>query len=471
MMTLSTPLPRNREGGGRRQPHRRGGTLILTMIFLAVFTSLALSFTAACNLNLRQAGGYQAAQNAQFAAESGKEYMIAVLAGLVVPTEEAEADMLMAVADHLAALIDDTANMGTNGISYADSTVSTPVVPLGGDGHTFEAAITPAPGDQLYLTITGRWGRATRNIRITLEPDNTTSAVFDYGIASKGKIILAGDGTILGANSSDEACILSATYTDLEAVSITGNCTVAGDISTSNPDSTISITGHPEIGGTSDKTEIEEFLHIGVGDPVFPEIDISPYEHLATNIYDPATDTGSDVILENIRIPAGTNPNFTAGVQIRGVLLIEEPNDVKFAGHADITGVIITEDPGDMSFYDNTITFSGTVTSQGVESLPEEPQFTELKQLPGTMLLAPGFGVTFTGNFNTINGAIAADKFSITGNAGGVICGPIISYGDTEFELLGSSEVVIDRSQYGTTPIGFKLPVRLVPVANTYLEM
>ena len=77
------------------------------------------------------------------------------------------------------------------------------------------------------------------------------------------------------------------------------------------------------------------------------------------------------------------------------------------------------------------------------------------------MLLAPGFGVEFRGNFGSLNGTIAAEKFSMAGNASGTILGSIIAYGDTEFELLGSSEVTIDRSSGNGAPVGFKNPVRL----------
>ena len=79
--------------------------------------------------------------------------------------------------------------------------------------------------------------------------------------------------------------------------------------------------------------------------------------------------------------------------------------------------------------------------------------------------------MSFTGEIGIISGAIAADKVTFSGSAGGVVQGPIICYGDTEFELWGESQVSIDRSMYGTTPPGFKIPVKFVPVADSYTEL
>ena len=330
--------------------------------------------------------------------------------------------------------------------------------------------ITDGDAGRVLVTVSGTWKGAVRRASMQLRPVTTVSPVFDYGIASKGKIVVGGTGTVLGVNDPSEADMFSATYGDPEAILIKGNCTLDGDISSANPDSFFTITGSPSIGGTTDPEEIMDHIHVGVGDPVFPEIDTSVFEPFATNVLDAGADTSGDTVLTNIRIPAGMNPTFSANVTINGVLFVEQPNDVQFTGNVSITGVIVTEDPGDGPSSDSQLKFAGSVTSQGVESLPEEPQFADLRQMPGTMMLAPGFDVTFTGSFSAINGAIAADSFSMSGDAGGIIRGPIIAYGDAEFELLGSSQVEIDRSYYGNELPGLKNPVQLVPDSDSYSE-
>ncbi|NLF30901.1 MAG: hypothetical protein GX591_08450 [Planctomycetes bacterium] len=450
---------------------RRGSTLLLTMIFLALFTTLALSFTAATDMNFRQANSYRSAAEAQLAAESGAEFVLAALQRMIIPVEQAEADLLGSVHHYLAADLNGTATLGGEAVTYDGTVIRLPTVTLGSQGRAFRAEIDADAMGQLRLTVYGTARHAQRAVRMLLDAENTTTPVFDFGIASKGRIIIGGDGSVLGANLRSEAAVLSATYSNPEAVYISGSCTVDGDIYTANPDSYVTIKGKPTVAGTSSPSQMEDHIHVGMGEPVFPEVDTAPFEALATNTLDTATtNIDGDLVLENVRIPAGTNPTFSGNVIIRGVLFIEQPNNVRFSGNADIIGTIATEDPGDWAFQQNAIAFSGNVDSYGVEALPDEPQFQTLRTLPGSMLLAPGFAVTMTGSSSTINGAIAADKFTISGNAGGRVYGPIIVYGDTELEILGSARIEIDRSSDCGVPSGFKLPVKLVAVQGTYVE-
>ena len=92
------------------------------------------------------------------------------------------------------------------------------------------------------------------------------------------------------------------------------------------------------------------------------------------------------------------------------------------------------------------------------------------RSLTGSFLLAPGFGVEFTGNFGTINGTMAADKFKWTGNAGGVVRGSVISYSDDEFKLTGNSKLRIDRSNTTDTPAGFAVETTFTPLPDSYVE-
>jgi len=279
--------------------------------------------------------------------------------------------------------------------------------------------------------------------------------LFDYGIASRGRIIMTGNARVLGVNDPHEADILSATYSTPEAVRLTGNPTIDGDVSTCSPFSYVSITGNPDIGGHTDWDVIQDHIHTGIGDVAFPEIDPTVFEPFATNLVDSSTNTNGNRTFENIRIAAGTNPTFSGNTTLRGVVFIEAPNKVRFSGNLDFTGVIVTEDAGEDAYDDNTIRFTGNMTSAGVETLPDAPQFAALREMPGSMLLAPGFGVHFTGNFGTVNGAMAADKFVLTGNSGGIVHGPIISYGDSDFTLTGNAHLAIDRGHYLHAPSGF----------------
>ena len=449
---------------------RRGSVVMLTMIFLVLFTTLALAFTASTNLNLKQAHNYAHMQEAQMAAEGGLGYMVSLLGAQSLPAAAAEEDLLLAVANATAAAMDGSANMGGEQVSFDGATIRTPSIPCQAGQGSFRAEIVQDEGGDLWLTITGAWQGVSRQVVIRLEPQTQSSKAFDYGIASKGKIRIGGNGTVVGVNDRHEADILSATFSDDEAVAISGSSTLDGDIATANPDSHVSFTGSPTIAGTSDSGQFDQYVHIGIGEVEFPEVDTGVFEGLAGNTLAAGADLSSDMVLENVRIPAGTNPKFTAGVTIRGVLYVEQPNEVSFAGHVNIQGVIATADAGEGAYNANSISFNGSVSSQGVETLPDQPSFAAIRQMPGSMLLAPGFGVEFNGSFDCLNGAIACDKFTMTGNAGGVIRGPIICYGDTEFELWGSGAARIDRSVYKSVLPGFEYPVRLAARGDSYRE-
>lgn len=440
------------------------------MIFLALFATLAVAFSAAANMSLRQAANCRQAQRSQLAAESGLSYMLAQLRLMNIPAAEAEDDLLLAVANRLAAQMDGTANLGAGGIAMDDATIYVPSIVFSDQAQSFRASVHLLESGRLQVNVAGNHYASHRGVGIEVEPAVGRSAVFDFGIASKGKITMTGNSRITGVNDPHEADILSATYSDPEAVAITGNCTVGGDIATSNPDSYVSVTGNPHIGGETNWDKIQEHIHIGIGDVEFPEVDGSVFEPFATNIIDSHTSTSGNKSFENIRIKAGTNPTFSGNITIKGVVYIEQPNSVKFTGNLDFTGVVVTEDAGEGNFAQNNIQFTGNMTSQGVENLPDQPQFAALREMPGSFLLAPGFEVKFTGNFGTVNGCMAADRFTLTGNSGGIVRGPIICYGDTLLAMTGNSHFQIDRSTYGDSIPGFHAPFKLSVLAETYRE-
>jgi hypothetical protein len=91
--------------------------------------------------------------------------------------------------------------------------------------------------------------------------------------------------------------------------------------------------------------------------------------------------------------------------------------------------------------------------------------------MPGSFILAPGFGLEFVGNFGTVGGGMAADEFKFTGNAGGLVRGMIINYSDSAFTLTGNSRIRFDRSSSPDIPPGFSLPQRIVLRPDTYVEL
>jgi hypothetical protein len=279
-------------------------------------------------------------------------------------------------------------------------------------------------------------------------------SAFDYGIVSMGPIRATGNFTTTSTGNPMDASIFSATYSQVQAVKITGNVNIAGEMFISNPDGQAQITGNATIGGASGAAAYQH-IHIGSGGPNIPEVDPEVFRPLATTLMTPSTPTTGNNTYDNLYIPANRNPTFTGNVELRGVTFIETPNKVQFTGNCNVTGVVVTEDAGDNNYDTNTLKFTGNSRFYDVSALPDEPQFAQIRQMPGSAVLAPGFGLTFTGNFGMVAGWIAGDKFTFTGNVSGTFRRGIFNYGDTEFNATGNASLIFDRSAYSPTPAGF----------------
>ncbi|MHC4719648.1 MAG: hypothetical protein ACYSYT_04140, partial [Planctomycetota bacterium] len=140
-----------------------------------------------------------------------------------------------------------------------------------------------------------------------------------------------------------------------------------------------------------------------------------------------------------MRIPAGIGPVSFNSVTFRGVVFIDTPNIVTFSGNTTITGIVVGNGDLDDNSGTNQIIFLGTVDSYPVTDLPIESQFEQLRDETGTFLMAPGFSASFGGNFDTLNGAIAANGIEFFGDAGGTINGSVINYSDTPMTISGNT--------------------------------
>jgi hypothetical protein len=174
----------------------------------------------------------------------------------------------------------------------------------------------------------------------------------------------------------------------------------------------------------------------------------------------------------NIIIEANTNPTISK-TEINGVLYIKSPNNVKFSGNVVINGVIITEDKPGESLDNCTIEFRGTCDFPGVGALPDTAAYTDLKALTGTIVLAPGFKLDFSGSSNTASGVMAADQLSFTGSSelSGGMFGTVLSLTDAPLTLTGSTELRFNRPANSEEPAGFVHPIQFLPVLGSYKDI
>ena len=444
------------------------------MIFLAVFASLSVVLYTSSSLHLRSSDNHRKVQSAQMAAESGLGFMLLCLRDVDMPSTTTGESLIANLTTSLGEALNGTANLAGHTVATSGGGVEIPNITV--EGVTFSSRFAmEADGQKCRLTVTGSCQGVSRSVAVSLGMTEKSSGIFDYAIASRGKIQVGGNATVTGMNTPGEGSVLSMSA-DPVAIQAGGHATIGGDLYVTNPDETsVQFTGGAlSVAGESDTSILfDEHVHFGVEEPPIPEFDLAPFSAMTTSTIDAETELGGgDLVLTNVRIMPNTNPTFSSDTVINGVLYIESPNDVQFTGGATINGIIIADNRAASDIVNNQLKFVGHVSAPGVDALPDTPQFAAIKEQTGTILLAPGFGVTIGGNTNTINGMIAADQFKFSGSANiaGDMTGSIIGLADKEMVLNGNTTIRINRQGADDTPAGFKHPIALVPIADSYAE-
>ena len=461
-----------------RRTHRRTGTVyLLALALLTIFATLGATLAHQATLNATQASNEAAILDARLAAESGMSYMVMHLDAVRVPTNTTSETLMTNLAAELADLFKGSGDVAVGTISSTSTSIFMPSIPLGNASFAthFTLESDGAGGRRCRMTVTGVRGQARRQASIALALTPRPVATFEYGIASKGRIYISGSALIDGVNTGQEATVFSMSGNPV-AIEAGGHATIGGDLFVTSDDITSILLagGGMKVAGETDIFAIiQDHAHFGVAEPEFPEINITPFAALTTGIIDANTSLpNQDIELNNIRIEAGANPIFTRDTVINGVLYVESPNKVVFTAGTTINGIIVCQDDPTVAEADKQIEFRGHVSAPGVDALPDTAEFAAVKALSGTIVLAPGFGVTFKGATNTINGTIAADQFSFLGNThiAGDLNGSIIGLKDREMILQGNTTIRINRATDNDTPAGFNHPLGLVVVSGTYSE-
>jgi hypothetical protein len=453
-----------------RKLTRRGLTALLAMLYLALIASLAVGFYASSNSAAMVSENEKRTNMALVSCESGMDFMRFHLSQLAIPHGITENQRMQALYNQLKSQLENTGNFGSKTISITGTTISIPsnpgeyvrFEPNGGEFRATVASLSSGEEGTIQVKMTGRNGsyQSKRAVQMNFVLNENASKIFDYGLATKGAISTAGSARIRGATDPTKGSILT-TSTSANPVTINGK-EVSGDISVAGS-GTVTVGGGASVGGTTDPAEIATHIHTGVEAPEFPTIDTDVFKAYATNVYSGGT------TLINCRIPANTNPTFNGGCTIQGVLYIEAPNKVTFGGSVNVQGVIVTQNNPLGNLSTNILNFSGNVTAQPVDTLPES--FGDLRKLTGSFLLAQGFQANFTGSFGTINGAIIADKVSFSGNASGTVMGSIVNLTNNPLTVSGTSDVIIASTGTTNYPAGVYFSSRYTALADTYEEV
>jgi hypothetical protein len=420
---------------------RRGAAMIMSIVVLAILAAWAVSISSISGINLQLAENQKKTIHSSLQTTLTDYAINNISPDYTCPSPGAGAITISTVT--------------------LDSTTQ----------QSFAALITQIDADTLRLNVTGNYGAVTKTITADYKFGARRHTVFDYGVATKGPLHLAGNIELTGVNISVESDVFIESENQNEALSIIGNSQIAGDVKITNPDAYVTLQGgQAAIGGETGEAALDH-VSIGESPPEFPPPNPAAFEGYAVNILDSSTDTSVDATFDNIRIAADTHPVFTGDVTLRGVVFIETPNIVTFAGGTTITGIIVGNGDCTDNSATSQINLLGTVQSSPISELPVEEQFVGLHDQTGTFILAPGFHVAFGGNFNALSGAIAGNGIEFFGDAGGTINGTVINYSDQTMNLSGNNNLYFNRSGNTEIPAGFIPEIVLAYDPNSYAEV
>ncbi len=432
--------------------YRRGAALVLCMIFMVVLLAFGAGLAAMSGANVQMAANQRRAARALAGAESGLEVMRYWLGHVMMEATTPPVQYFATIVSQVQSELADASV--ANVVLASNGTV--PAVAINPDtGQTFSAllAMNPANPSILDVTVTGTCEGAQRTIRVGFDIAPYQHPIFNYGLATKGPVQFPNNPTTSTVTSNWEADIYVESFSDLIAVYVGGNTNFDGDITIGNPSAVVDFAGAVQIAGDVGQAAIDNHVEIGVEPLEFPEPDTNRFLAYATGpVVDSATmNLTKGITLTNAMIPAGTNPTFDGTVTIQGVLFIEPPNVVTFNSNVVLQGVMVGA-ADESTLNTNQINIAGNFASY---PFPSDSQFDALRQEQGTSILTPDFDVSFTGNYSSIEGVVAAGSLYFSGNASAVLHGSLISYSGDPTVVEGNVSLTFDRAGSVKLPAGF----------------
>ncbi|MDQ3439693.1 MAG: hypothetical protein M3478_05025 [Planctomycetota bacterium] len=407
---------------------RRGATAILAMLYLVLFSTLALGFYASTTTAVQVSHNDGQVSRAFLASESGLEFMRYHLERVSIPPTTTGAASTTELANDLAERLEDTGNMPGLTVGASGTVITIPAEPnayikLDSSGNAgFRATITDWPEQgKVVLKVVGRYGTTTvaRAIQMDFTRVPKETSIFDHAVASKGQIVVKKNAvTSLDPNNAHQATMMSAMLTHPSILvtggSIGGKLTILDDPTTVGADSSVTITGGSVAGESNATTALDQHVSTVTTPPEFPYFDTEPYRAFTSGT---STGASSHATLKNVRVPAGSNPNFNGGATIQGILYIESPNEVTINGNLNLNGFIVFEGAGDTST--NALKISGNMTTG---PLPSSAEFDAIRAASGVAILAPTTNLLMSGNAKgTLKGNVIVGSVATSGNPADII--------------------------------------------------
>lgn len=431
----------------------KGVALLISMVFVTVFSALAIAMFTMSTTNSIAAGNLRQVNDARSTAESGLEMLRYYIEQITIDSTISNENRFAVLAGRLNYLM----NVGSNNYPVYYHTTSSPHIHIGyentlimlnsTENRGFYALVTPDGTNGVKIRVTGRAGSLERTIASGFTYGTRPNSVFDFGVATKGALIL--DGGTLTSTVTSHSDVYIESLNDPDALGVLKNkSAISGVAKIVNASATISASDiKGTVGGLSGQDAIDNSIEIGVTPTEFPYPNATYFEQYATGGY-----YSGGTTLTNQRIAAGSTLKFTGNTTINGILYVEEDCNIEFGGNVTINGMIVCAGDWLDNSGTNSLSFTGSVDSH---VLPAGTQYDAMRQETGTFIMAPGFDLSFTGSFGTVNGVIAGNGISFSGNAGGTVNGSVINYSDNKMTVVGSSDIEFNRTGIEDIPAGF----------------
>lgn len=404
--------------------------------------------------NTQIASNQQKVDCALGSAESGLDVERYWLDTVIFPSDTPVNKYFSTVMNSLEANMD--ANSITNIVLKKALGTISPVTLDSATGQTFSGKMAISGTNPYILEVSSTGGNAqiTRTIKVNFEIEPYEWPIFNFGLATKGPINYTGNPTTLVAAEAWEADIYVESSGSSDAISVVGNTKFMGDIMVGNPSANVSFGADVIIDGDHNQDAIDNHVHIGVDPVTFPEPDTARFTTYATgDVIDASTDLGTySNNLVNCKIVAGTNPVFLKSVIIQGILLIESPNIVTFTQNVALQGIIVGQGDPTVDPATDRIDVLGNFSSG---PYPAGVEFDAIRAEDGSSIVAPGFAMSFQGNFSTLEGVVAVSGVTFSGNVNAQIKGTIINYSDQPMIIEGNASMNFDRASSTKIPAGF----------------
>ena len=301
-----------------------------------------------------------------------------------------------------------------------------------------------------------------RGVEIEYEMENSRSTVFDYGVAAMGPVRFKSSPTTRLLGTPDAAASVL-TGSAISPAITTGKGEIEGKLYVPMSTGQVSLGGGSVAKETDNALILSQHVHLNAT-PEFPTVHTVVFRELATNAY-----VAGVPRQKNVRVPPNTNPTFSAGDVIDGILYIESPNTVTFGGHTNINGLIVFEDRGTPA--QNVLDFKGNVTHSAI---PDTAEFAALKaRTAGLAIAAPTAALTLSSNVDsTLTGSIISNTLTLAGSADiSVTNGSLITLGAEPVLVEGKTVHVIGTAAQDAPYAGVRFNAHFRPLLSTYREI